>query len=180
MRFENERNINNKKYTLVSRDYENSDTSKFYGTKINLSHLIDELGHAWAAQKGEFEQDEKGNFTMSIGTAKSYNKVDRKNKTVEETGIDGLYIEEALNSIEEEKSLYRLFEINDYHDIPGYIPSKYQGIMTDMMRYYTEKLGKTAFEKARVQKDRSEIEKLQEIFDETSFIKDAQVMNKIY
>ena len=31
-----------------------SEEAKYYGTTINLSHLIHELGHAWAAQKDEY------------------------------------------------------------------------------------------------------------------------------
>lgn len=158
-------------FIYVTNLYRSSETSKFYGTKINLSHLIHELGHAWGAQKGEFQQEENGDYTMTIGTAKFHNRVDRNGKIAEETGIEGLYMEEALNSIEEENALYRLFEIDDFHNIPGYVQSNYQGTMTDMMRYFVEKFGKETLEKIRIQKDRSKIEKLQEIFDETNFMK---------
>lgn len=157
--------------------YSNSKTSKFYGTKINLSHLIHELGHAWGSQKGEFQQEENGDYTMLIGTAKFHYRVDRKAHIVEGTGIDGLYIEEALNSIEEEEALYRLLGIENFNNIPGYVPSKYQGAMTDMMRHYIKKLGKSTFEGIRIQKDRQEIEQLQEIFDETNFMKSMQEMD---
>ena len=161
-------------FIYITDLYSNSKTAKFYGTKINLSHLIHELGHAWGAQKSEFQQEDNGNYTMSVGAAKFHNIVDRKTKTVVEAEVDGLYIEEALNSIEEEESIYRLFGIDDFHKIPSYVPSKYQGSMTAMMRYYIEKLGKNTFEKLRIQKDRREIEKLQEIFDQTNFMKKIQ------
>ena len=151
--------------------YSNSETAKFYGTKINLSHLIHELGHAWAAQKDEFIQEENGDYINTIGAVKFYNKVDRETCTSEEIGVEGLYIEEALNSIEEEEALYRILGISDFHDIPGYVSSEYQGAMTAMMRYYIEKLGKSPFENLRIHKDRKEIDQLQEIFDETDFAK---------
>lgn len=152
----------------------NSEVSKFYGTKINLSHLIHELGHAWAAQKGEFHQEKKGDYTMMVGTAKFHNKVDRKIHTVIEVGMDGLYIEEALNSIEEEETLYKMFGIKDFHDIPGYVQSNYQGLMTGMMRHYIEKLGEEVFSEIRIQKDTKEVEQFQPIFDETDFMKNIQ------
>ena len=158
-------------FIYVTNLYSSSETSKFYGTKINISHLIHELGHAWGAQKGEFQQEESGDYTMTIGTAKFHNRVDRNGKIAEETGIEGLYMEEALNSIEEENALYRLFEINDFRNIPGYVQSNYQGTMTEMMRYFVQKFGEETLGKIRIQKDRSKIEKLQEIFDETNFMK---------
>ena len=49
--------------------------------------------------------------------------------------------------------------------------SNYQGTMTEMMRYFVQKFGEETLGKIRIQKDRSKIEKLQEIFDETNFMK---------
>ena len=161
-------------FIYITNLYEGSNAAKFYGTRINLSHLIHELGHAWAAQKGEYVQDENGNYIMQIGAAKFYNIVDRKKKTVKEDKVEGLYIEEALNSIEEENALYRLLDIETYRSIPGYVQSNYQGAMTSMMRYYIEKLGQSSFESLRMQKDRKNLDEFQEIFDETPFTTDIQ------
>ena len=150
---------------------ENSETANFYGTKINMSYLIHELGHAWAAQKDEFLQDPNGNYTMSVGTSKTKGKVDRKTHTVEETNVTGLYVEEALNSIEEEDSLYRIYGVNNFKDIPNYLESEYQGPMTVMMRYFIEKLGFDYIKNIRYQKDYSKIEILEKVFKETDFFK---------
>ncbi len=150
---------------------EGSSTAEFYGTRINLSHLIHELGHAWSAQKGEYEQEENGNFTMRVGTARFKHRVDRINHTVEEVSVKGLYVEEALNSIEEEDTLFKMFDIESYHDIPGYIPSDYQGIMTSMMRHYKDKLGEDIFQKMRLLKEDDGIERFQKYFDQTEFMK---------
>lgn len=173
--FDNNMNIIDRVgFIYLTNLYSNSDTSKFYGTKINLSHLIHELGHAWAAQKGEFNQEKNGDYIMSVGTAKFHYKVDRNTHVVEEKEIDGLYIEEALNSIEEEEALYRLLKTDDFRNIPGYVQSNYQGTMTAMMRHYIEKLGKSTVGGIRIQKDRKEIEQLEEIFGETEFMKSMQ------
>ena len=90
-----------------------SETLKFYGTKINLSHLIHELGHAWAAQKDEYIQDDEG-YTFKVGTGEFYNRVNRETHEVEGTTAKGIYLEEALNSIEEENALYRLERLVNY------------------------------------------------------------------
>lgn len=164
-------------FIYITNLHSSSETSKFYRSNINLSHLMHELGHAWAAQKDEFQQEENGDYTMSIGAAKFYNRVDRKKHTVEETGIKGLYMEEALNSIEEENALYRLLGIDNFHKIPGYVQSNYQGGMTELMRYFIEKLGNGVSEKIRIQKDREGVEELQEIFDKTDFMKSIQGMD---
>ena len=157
-------------FIYLTNLYSEGETAEFYKSNINLSHLIHELGHAWAAQKGEFVQEKNGDYIQTVGTAKFQNRVDRNTHTVEETGVEGLYVEEALNSIEEEKALYKILGVNDFSDIPGYVPSKYQGDMTSMMRHYIEKLGKDVFENIRIQKDTEKIEQLQEIFDQTDFM----------
>lgn len=149
--------------------YSQGETAKFYGTKINLSHLIHELGHAWAAQKGEFEQEENGDYTMNVGAVHYTNKVDRDKRTVVETGVSGLYVEEALNSIEEEKTLLNVLGISNLNEIPGYVRSQYLGDMSDMMKHYIEKLGVPAFEKIRIQKDKSKLGELQDVFDQTGY-----------
>lgn len=165
-------------FIYLTNLYSNGSTASFYGTKINLSHLIHELGHAWAAQKDEFLQEENGDFITRIGTAKFYNRVDKETHTVEETGVEGLFLEEALNSIEEENALYKVLGISDYRKIPGYVQSNYQGFITDIVRHFIEKLGSNTLEDVRVKKDINSTEELQEIFDETNFMK--KLKNKEY
>lgn len=158
-------------FIYLTNLYNHSSVAEFYGTKINLSHLIHELGHAWVAQKDEFLQEENGDFITRVGTAKFYNKVDKESHTVEETGVEGLFLEEALNSIEEEKALYKVFGISDYREIPGYVQSNYQGFMTAIMRHFIEKLGNNTLEDVRFRKDISSTENLQGVFNETNFMK---------
>lgn len=165
-------------FIYLTNLYNHSSVAEFYGTKINLSHLIHELGHAWVAQKDEFLQEENGDFITRVGTAKFYNKVDKESHTVEETGVEGLFLEEALNLIEEENALYKVFGISDYKEIPGYVPSNYQWLMTSIMRHFIEKLGNNILEGVRIRKDSNITEKLQEIFDETNFMK--QLKNEEY
>jgi len=161
-------------FVYITNLHRNSETAQFYGTDINLSHLIHELGHAWAAQKGEFVQEENGNYTMNVGALSTQFKVDRTTRTVEEGEVKGLFIEEAMNSIEEEMALYQLLGVKSYREIPGYIHSNYQGSMTEMIRHYMSILGDTVFREIRISKNRGKVEELQEIFNQTDFMKNIQ------
>ncbi len=145
---------------------------KTYQTPINLSHLIHELGHAYASEKDEYVQSEDGSFTTRTGTYIKKSIIDREKKSVEEVSSSGLYDEEALNTIEEERILYKLLGVDNFWDIEGYCPSKYQGIMTQIMRTYIEQIGEDCFRKYRLKGNRNNIDDIQEVFAETEFFKD--------
>ena len=142
-----------------------------YGTQINLSHLIHELGHACASQKGEYTQLEDGRFSHRVGTYISMYEVDRDSRTVRESVGTGIFIEEALNTIEEERILYKLLGVENYTQIPDYVPSKYQGTMTRMMRQFIKEIGPEPFNDFRFKGDRSKINKLQELFGQTPILR---------
>lgn len=170
--FDDEMNITDRMgfIYLTNLDDYNS-TKEAYGTNINLSHLIHELGYAWASQKGEYVQEERGHYTHCVGAMRTKYNIDRVGKTVEEQETQGLYLEEALNTIEEENSLYRILGVERWRDIPGYVNSNYQGCMSDLMRHYIEKLGYDRFSEMRLQKNNEKIRQLQGYFDETDFMK---------
>lgn len=159
--FDDEMNIIDRAGALyITKLYKNSETAKYYGTRIDLSHLIHELGHAWAAQKDEYVQDENGDYIESIGMLKGMYTIDKKTHEVTQVSEKGLYNEEAINSIEEEKALCKLFGIESLEEIPDYIHSFYMGIMTIVMKEYMEKLGSATFEKYRIAKQRDTIDYL--------------------
>ncbi len=156
-------------FIYLTRLPEYRKTAQYYNTRIDISALIHELGHAWGAQKDEYEQYEDGSYVQRIGMIKSKFEVDRNSKTTKGIEETGLYIEEALNTIEQEKVLYKLFEINDYKKIPGFLPSNYQGLMTRLMRTYLTILGDKGFVDYRLKKDESIIDNYQSLFERTKF-----------
>lgn len=146
---------------------ENVEEAKFFGTNINLDHLIHELGHAWAAQKDEYIQKENGDYINRIGTIELFNKVNKEEKIVEETEVRGLYTEEAFNSLEEEKALCKVLGISSIDQIPGHNKSVYQVHMTDFAYLLNVNLKLDMLAKLRIQNDKSVIEELNELFKKT-------------
>ena len=146
---------------------ENSEIAKFQESVINYSHLIHELGHAVAAQKDEFVQSENGNYIQNIGAASFSYIVDRNNCSTEQVGETGLYLEEGINTIEEECVLCELFEVESIKDIPGYVPSVYHGLMSDIVAAYIQKIGSLPFSKLRNFKDDSNLRPYMEIIART-------------
>lgn len=157
--------------------------AEVYGTNINVSHLIHELGHAMASEKEEFVQDENGNYVNNVGACKITCKVDKENKTVISDGYDGLFIEETLNTIEEENVLCDMLGIESINELKakGYVPSSYQGMMTDIMKSYVEKFGKERFDDFRFLKDREALKDIDKAIMDTegwSFIQTDEYEKK--
>ena len=157
--------------TLPSRS---QNTEQMYGSRINLSYLIHELGHAWASQQGEYVQEENGNYTMNFGTSTVQNVVNRETHTATETEISGLYVEEAINSVEEEDGLCRALGIQSIKEIPGYIYSNYQGAMANTLREYMAYFGYSAFRDIRLFKKSEKIDEIQQLIEKTDFIQQME------
>lgn len=143
---------------------------KVYDTEIDLSHLIHELGHAWASEKDEFVQDEQGNYETNVGACTIKTVIDRENKTAKDISMDNIFREEALNTIEEENVLCKVLNIEDISVLKekGYVPSNYQWFMADMMREYVEKFGSEAFDKYRFEKDKGALEDIEKALENTN------------
>lgn len=142
---------------------------EIYGTDINISHLIHELGHAWASEKEEFVQDEKGNYINNVGACTITAKVDKENKSVISDKYEGLFLEETLNTIEEENTLCKLLRIENINELKakGYVPSSYQGMMTDITKSYVEKFGKERFDDFRFLKDKEALKDIEKAIEAT-------------
>ena len=158
-------------YIHLTRLAENSQAAKAYQSTINLSHLIHELGHAWSSQKAEYIQKENGDFTINIGMSTTNCKVNKENHTVTEDDVKGLFIEEALNTLEEENTLKKLLAIDSVNQIPGYVPSEYQGLMKGVIESFVQNIGQLPFSKAKILKDYTDLEKYQEILESTDATK---------
>lgn len=161
--------VDRKSFLYVSRISSNSELAKEYGTTINLSHFIHELGHGWAAEKGEYVQLENGEYTTNVGAFSERSIVDRENHRVIQDKYTGLLIEEALNTIQEEEVLCKLLGIESVKELSskGYVSSNYQGLISDMMKAYIEKFGKEEFDKYRILKDRNALEDIEEVLAKT-------------
>lgn len=154
-------------YMYLTRLDRYSKEQDMYKTTINLSHLIHELGHAWAAQKDEYVQNENGNFICRVGTTSINYEVDKANRAVIEKETKGLFIEEALNTLEEEKVLCEVLEIRNVKEIPGYVPSQYQGLMKSVIESYVEEIGRLPFSKLRILGDTKDLGAYQSILEST-------------
>jgi len=168
--FDDDMNIVGKQsFLYVTKLSKYDKLAEVYGTDINLSHLIHELGHAWASEKEEFVQDENGNYVNNIGACSITATVDKKNKAVLSDNYEGLFLEETLNTIEEENTLCKLLGIENINELKakGYVPSNYQGLMTDITKSYIEKFGKERFNDFRFLKDKDALRGIEEAIENT-------------
>lgn len=166
-------------YIYLTKLNERDEAAKFYNSRVNLSHLVHELGHAWGAQKDEYVQKENGDYVCNIGSIQMNYKVDRENKTIEKEDTRGLYLEEALNTIEEEKSLCSLLNIKDVKEIPSYVPSTYQGLMKMTIQEYQNVIGEEPFSKMRILHDKSEIQSYENIIEKSESVKELKTKGRI-
>ena len=140
--FDEQMNIVGRNRMLYVKELSRWDNMKeAYHSNINLSHLIHELGHAWAAEKDEYIQNENGTFMQRIVTCTITNVVNRETKEVEGIATEGLHIEEALNTIQEEKVLLALTGAQSIDElrVKGYVSSAYQGLQKSVMDEYVKK-----------------------------------------
>lgn len=146
-----------------------SSLQQVYGSNINLSHLIHELGHAWAAQTDEYIQNADGTFVQNVGACAITSRVDSQRKVVTSEATDGLFVEETLNTIQEEKVLLELTGANSISELAskGYVRSSYQGMQTDIMKSYVEKFGLEPFEEYRYSKDSTVLAQVERALSET-------------
>ena len=175
--------VDRQSFLYVTRLSKYDSLCKVYGTDINLSHLIHELGHAWASEKEEFIQDDNGNYINKVGACTITARVDKENKKVENIGYSGLLMEEALNTIEEENTLCDVLGIEDVKELRmvGYVPSTYQGMMTDIMKSYVEKFGNESFDNYRYLKDNNALKQIEKSIEDTegwSHIQTEEYTNK--
>lgn len=147
---------------------------EFYGTDINISHLIHELGHAWHAEKEQYIMQKDGTLKERIGTAEfiySFSKAQDNQLVKKCIKTTGLMIEESMNTIAEEKCMANYMGISleemrkEYRD--SLIPSNYQGYMADFVGYMLEKLGKDDFENYRLFGEIESKNKINDLMEKT-------------
>lgn len=157
------------------------DKKEFFGTDINVAHLIHELGHAWHAEKDEFVMQEDRTLRERVGTAKfiySFYKgedgryIQRCDKTT------GLMIEEGMNTIEEEQAMADYMNISLEEMQEKYrsvlIPSNYQGYISSFMQYTLNELNKEDFEDWRLHGSSESKAKIENLMIRTQYWADRE------
>ena len=159
--------IDHIEYIYITRLSEYSRLSKTYNTTINLGHLIHELGHAWASQNQHFVELENGNIQINHGLKSMIYKIDKANHTIEMIETNGTFLEEAINTVEEERVINSILEVDHVDEIEGYIGSEYQACgMAAIGRVYVRVLGERV-KRARMFKEYGDLEEVQEAYRKT-------------
>lgn len=153
----------------------------FFGTDINVSHLIHELGHAWHAEHNEYTINYNGQLVHRVGTAEflfSLDKQDDGSFIRNSQGFSGLMTEEAMNTVAEENAMAEYKGISQEEMTKAYnqvlVPSNYQVYMTNMVRYMLDKLGKDDFEAWRLTGDAEAKSRIESLMSRTDYWKNRE------
>lgn len=138
-------------------------------TDINVSHLIHELGHVFASQQEEYSMKD-GILTRRAGTMQiksSFSKREDGKVVQKWERIEGVFIEEAMNSIGEEEAManYMGISLEEMQKLYGEIltPTAYQQSICEPMRDLQEKTYGQDFKNWRLhgaEKSKQKIENL--------------------
>lgn len=150
---------------------------EFYGTDINVSHLIHELGHAWNAEKEQFSMQEDGTLKERVGTAEyiySFSKTQDSKYVKKCIKAAGLMLEEAMNTISEEIAMANymgnsLEEMKKAYNKPPLLPNNYQGYITYFVSYMLEKLDKEDFKNYRLYGETESKDKINSLMSNTEY-----------
>ena len=154
---------------------------EFFGSDINVSHLIHELGHAWAAEKDQYIMSGNKILKERCGSAEytySFSKGE-DNKYIQKCEkVTGLMIEEGMNTVREEQAMA------DYMNIPleemkkAYrsllIHSDYQGYISDFIQYMLQELNREDFESWRLHGSSESKAKIEELMARTKYWDDRE------
>lgn len=145
-------------FAYVSRLHDSqTELAEIYGTTINLSHLIHELGHAWGAMKNNFTQLANNTYSHTVGTNRETIIQDEQTGEIKIVAYEGLILEEILNTILEEDTLIKCLGIQNIDELngKGYIKSRYQGLATSIGRRIIGKFGASVLDEHRFRKDKN-------------------------
>lgn len=149
-------------------------------TDINVPHLIHELGHAWAAEKEQYEMLEDGTLKERVGTAQfmySFKQIEDGKFMRTNSQVTGLYLEEALNTVQEENTMARYLNINKEQIHEAYkvlVPSNYQGLMAEMTRALLDRTDGEDIKKWRITGVESYIKNQENMMSQTKYWKERE------
>lgn len=148
----------------------------FLGTDINVPYLIHELGHAFHAEKNAYKMLEDGILLERIGTAQfkySFEKISDGKRKQKTTSCTGLFLEESLNTIQEEIAMARYMKMSKEEMQKKYrevlVPSEYQGLMSNMTEYLLEKIDTNSLKQYRLSGDETKLQPLNDIMVQTDY-----------
>lgn len=148
----------------------------FFGTDINVSHLIHELGHAWHAEKDEYTMLPNNILKERVGTAEfiySFSKDANGTYTKHADKVSGLLIEEGMNTLFEEKAManYINIPLEDMKDAyrTVLVPTNYQGYIANVVSYMLQQLDSKDFEQWRMYGDSESREKIESLMSRTKY-----------
>ncbi len=153
---------------------------EFWGTDINVTHLIHELGHAWNGEKDEFSMPQSGKITRRVGTAiyqYSYEKNENGEIILSCDSVSGLLLEEGMNTLAEEEAAAKYKGISHdemkkaYRNELIYSKTNYQASIGIMIEDLMEKISKSDLKCWRLWGDLDKKEKIETLMEKTDFWK---------
>lgn len=154
----------------------NNREQQFFGTDINVSHLIHELGHAWHAKKNQYTMLPNNTLKNRTGTAEfiySFSKNPDGTYTMHTDKVSGLMLEEGMNTLCEEQAMADYMNISLEEMKDKYrtvlIPSSYQGYIANFVSYMLQQLNSKDFEQWRMYGDSESKGRIESLMSRTKY-----------
>lgn len=154
----------------------NNREQQFFGTDINVSHLIHELGHAWHAEKDQYTMLPNNTLKNRTGTAEfiySFSKNPDGTYTMHTDKVSGLMLEEGMNTLCEEQAMADYMNISLEEMKDKYrtvlIPSSYQGYIANFVSYMLQQLNRQDFEQWRMYGDSESKGRIESLMSRTKY-----------
>ena len=154
----------------------NNREQQFFGTDINVSHLIHELGHAWHAEKDQYTMLPNNTLKNRTGTAEfiySFSKNPDGTYTMHTDKVSGLMLEEGMNTLCEEQAMANYMNISLEEMKDKYrtvlIPSSYQGYIANFVSYMLQQLNIKDFEQWRMYGDSESKGRIESLMSRTKY-----------
>ena len=159
----------------------NNREQQFFGTDINVSHLIHELGHAWHAEKDQYTMLPNNTLKNRTGTAEfiySFSKNPDGTYTMHTDKVSGLMLEEGMNTLCEEQAMADYMNISLEEMKDKYrtvlIPSSYQGYIANFVSYMLQQLNSKDFEQWRMYGDSESKGRIESLMSRTKYWKNRE------
>ena len=154
----------------------NNREQQFFGTDINVFHLIHELGHAWHAEKDQYTMLPNNTLKNRTGTAEfiySFSKNPDGTYTMHTDKVSGLMLEEGMNTLCEEQAMANYMNISLEEMKDKYrtvlIPSSYQGYIANFVSYMLQQLNSKDFEQWRMYGDSESKGRIESLMSRTKY-----------
>lgn len=174
--------VSGKKSLIYIKQLSQNDSRKeFLGTSINVAHLIHELGHAWNAEHEQCKILDDGTLQLRLGARRLNYSLERneKNKIVVKLkSSSGTYLEEGMNTLEEESSMaiYMGMSKDEIRKIYSEIlvESRYQGTIRSMTEVLLERTDEDALRYWRLYGDETKLQEVEDLMKQTSYYQDRE------